>query len=114
MFAKTKTFSPMRTVEIGIPLFLIGILFFISILFVQSVDAIFFCGLATLAFGPFGFLLMCMDSRFLKEDWEVKEIEARWAKKKRIMTEKKRWEEEKKRRRTEAERLQKQNGKAKH
>ena len=40
-----------------------------------------------------------MDPRFLKEDWEVKEIEGRWAEKKRAR---------------EQRRLQKQNGKAKH
>ena len=46
-----------------------------------------------------GIILVVMDSRFLKEDWEVKEIEERWAEKKRAR---------------EQRRLQKQNGKAKH
>lgn len=51
------------------------------------------------AFIAGGYLFVTIAPRYLKEDWEVKEIEERWAEKKRAR---------------EQRRLQKQNGKAKH
>ena len=99
MFAKTKTFSPMRTLEFGFLLSLISFVFLICSVFAQSADTTFKCGIACVVAGFTGCILFTMDPRFLKEDWEVKEIEERWAEKKRAR---------------EQRRLQKQNGKAKH
>lgn len=96
---QTKTFNPMRTIEFGCLLSLISVILLISVLFIGGVSAAFNCGVASVVFGTVGWVLICMDPRFLKEDWEVKEIEERWAEKKRAR---------------EQRRLQKQNGKAKH
>ncbi len=99
MFAKTKIFNLMRTLELGYFLVLISLILLFSIFFIQSTDALFNCGLASFIVGSIGWLLVTIDPRHLKEDWEVKEIEERWAEKKRAR---------------EQRRLQKQNGKAKH
>ena len=107
MFAKTKTFNLMRTLEFG---YFLSVVSFLALLF-SSNPYVFLWGWLFFLIGCF---LVTIDPRHLKEDWEVKEIEERWAEKKRIMTEKKRWEKEKKLRHMEAEHLQKQNGKAKH
>ncbi len=92
MFAKTKTFSPMRTIELGL---LINVLSLIVLLTNSNAYVTLWSYLALFI----GIILVFMDSRFLKEDWEVKEIEERWAEKKRAR---------------EQRRLHKQNGKAKH
>ncbi|WP_106485204.1 hypothetical protein [Bacteroides sp. Marseille-P3684] len=89
----------MRTIEFGYFLVLIGVIFAISLFLVQSTDAVFNCGVASFIFIAVGYFLVSIDPRDLKEDWEVKEIEERWAEKKRAR---------------EQRRLQKQNGKAKH
>ena len=99
MFAKTKTFNLMRTLEFGYFLVLIGVVFLFSIFFIQDADWDFFCGNAAVVLILAGYFLVSIDPRDLKEDWEVKEIEERWAEKKRAR---------------EQRRLQKQNGKAKH
>ena len=89
----------MRTVEFGCCLILIGVIFTISLFLVQSTSAVFNCGVLAFAFITGGYFFVTIDPRYLKEDWEVKEIEERWAEKKRAR---------------EQRRLQKQNGKAKH
>ena len=89
----------MRTIELGYFLVLISLILLFSIFFIQSTDTLFNCGLASFIVGSIGWLLVSIDPRDLKEDWEVKEIEERWAEKKRAR---------------EQRRLQKQNGKAKH
>ena len=89
----------MRTLEFGYFLVLIGVIFAISIFLVQSTSAVFNCGVLGFAFIAGGYLFVTIDPRHLKEPWEVKEIEERWAEKKRAK---------------EQRRLQKQNGKAKH
>ena len=99
MFAKTKIFNLMRTLEFGYFLVLISLILLFSIFFIQSTKALFNCALASFIVGSIGWLLVTLDPRDLKEDWEVKEIEERWAEKKRAR---------------EQRRLQKQNGKAKH
>ena len=99
MFAKTKTFSPMRTAEFGCFLVLIGVIFLFSIFFIQDVGLNFFCGNAAVVLILVGYFFVTIDPRHLKEPWEVKEIEERWAEKKRAK---------------EQRRLQKQNGKVKH
>ncbi len=117
MFAKTKTFSPMRTAEIGIILFVLDIpIYVIPLLFYKSFGTSFvaYAILVSFIIMMVAIGLITFDARHCAEEWEVRRIEARWAKKKRIMTEKKRWEKEKKLRHMEAEHLQKQNGKAKH
>ena len=106
MFAKTKIFNPMRTLEFGYFLVLISLILLFSIFFIQSTDALFNCGLASFIVGSIGWLLVSIDPRDLKEDWEVKEIEERWAEKKRAKEQRKREKAQR--------RLQMQNGKAKH
>ena len=82
----------MRTLELGL---LINVLSIIVLLTNSNAYVTLWSYLALFI----GIILVCMDPRFLKEDWEVKEIEERWAEKKRAR---------------EQHRLQKQNGKAKH
>ena len=89
----------MRTVEFGCFLVLIGVIFAVSIFFIQSTKADVNCAIASFFFIAGGYLFVTIDPRHLKEPWEVKEIEERWAEKKRAK---------------EQRRLQKQNGKAKH
>ena len=88
----------MRTIELGYFLVLIGVIFAVSIFFIQSTKADVNCAIASFFFITGGYFLVSIDPRDLKEDWEVKEIEERWAEKKRAR---------------EQRRLQKQNGKAK-
>ena len=106
MFAKTKTFNLMRTLEFGYFLVLISLILLFSIFFIQSTKALFNCGLASFIVGSIGWLLVTIDPRHLKEDWEVKEIEERWAEKKRAKEQRKREKAQ--------HRLQMQNDKAKH
>ena len=82
----------MRTIELGL---LINVLSIIVLLTNSNAYVTLWSYLGLFI----GIILVFMDSRFLKEDWEVKEIEERWAEKKRAR---------------EQRRLQKQNGKAKH
>lgn len=106
MFAKTKIFNLMRTLEFGYFLVLISLILLFSIFFIQSTKALFNCALASFIVGSIGWLLVTLDPRDLKEDWEVKEIEERWAEKKRAR-------EQRKREKAQC-RLQMQNDKAKH
>ena len=106
MFAKTKTFNLMRTLEFGYFLVLISLILLFSIFFIQSTKALFNCGLASFIVGSIGWLLVTIDPRHLKEDWEVKELEERWAEKKRAKEQRKREKAQR--------RLQMQNDKAKH
>ena len=106
MFAKTKTFNLMRTLEFGYFLVLISLILLFSIFFIQSTKALFNCALASFIVGSIGWLLVTLDPRDLKEDWEVKEIEERWAEKKRAKEQRKREKAQR--------RLQMQNDKAKH
>ena len=106
MFAKTKTFNLMRTAEFGCCLILIGVVFLFSIFFIQDADWDFFCGNAAVVLILAGYFLVSIDPRDLKEDWEVKEIEERWAEKKRAREQRKREKAQR--------RLQMQNDKAKH
>ena len=96
---QTKTFNPMRTLEFGRILIVLGVILLPSIFFIQNADLDFYCGNAAAGLILVGYFFACIDPRYLKEDWEVKEIEERWAEKKRAR---------------EQRRLQKQNGKAKH
>ena len=96
---QTKTFNPMRTLEFGYFLVLIGLIFAVSIFFIESTKADVNCAITSFFLIAGGYFLVTIDPRHLKEDWEVKEIEERWAEKKRAR---------------EQRRLQKQNGKAKH
>ncbi len=106
MFAKTKIFNLMRTLEFGYFLVLISLILLFSIFFIQSTKALFNCALASFIVGSIGWLLVTLDPRDLKEDWEVKEIEERWAEKKRAREQRKREKAQR--------RLQMQNDKAKH
>ncbi len=106
MFAKTKIFNLMRTLEFGYFLVLISLILLFSIFFIQSTKALFNCALASFIVGSIGWLLVTIDPRHLKEDWEVKEIEERWAEKKRAKEQRKREKAQR--------RLQMQNDKAKH
>ena len=106
MFAKTKIFNLMRTLEFGYFLVLISLILLFSIFFIQSTKALFNCALASFIVGSIGWLLVTIDPRHLKEDWEVKEIEERWAEKKRAREQRKREKAQR--------RLQMQNDKAKH
>lgn len=106
MFAKTKIFNLMRTLEFGYFLVLISLILLFSIFFIQSIKALFNCALASFIVGSIGWLLVTLDPRHLKEDWEVKEIEERWAEKKRAKEQRKREKAQR--------RLQMQNDKAKH
>ena len=106
MFAKTKIFNLMRTLEFGYFLVLISLILLFSIFFIQSTKALFNCALASFIVGSIGWLLVTLDPRHLKEDWEVKEIEERWAEKKRAKEQRKREKAQR--------RLQMQNDKAKH
>jgi hypothetical protein len=106
MFAKTKIFNLMRTLEFGYFLVLISLILLFSIFFIQSTKALFNCALASFIVGSIGWLLVTLDPRDLKEDWEVKEIEERWAEKKRAKEQRKREKAQR--------RLQMQNDKAKH
>lgn len=106
MFAKTKIFNLMRTLEFGYFLVLISLILLFSIFFIQSTKALFNCALASFIVGSIGWLLVTLDPRDLKEDWEVKEIEELWAEKKRAKEQRKREKAQR--------RLQMQNDKAKH
>ncbi len=96
----------MRTLEFGYFLVLISLILLFSIFFIQSTKALFNCALASFIVGSIGWLLVTLDPRDLKEDWEVKEIEERWAEKKRAREQRKREKAQR--------RLQMQNDKAKH
>ena len=96
----------MRTLEFGYFLVLISLILLFSIFFIQSTKALFNCALASFIVGSIGWLLVTLDPRDLKEDWEVKEIEERWAEKKRAKEQRKREKAQR--------RLQMQNDKAKH
>lgn len=96
----------MRTLEFGYFLVLISLILLFSIFFIQSIKALFNCALASFIVGSIGWLLVTLDPRHLKEDWEVKEIEERWAEKKRAKEQRKREKAQR--------RLQMQNDKAKH
>lgn len=74
MFAKTKIFNLMRTLEFGYFLVLISLILLFSIFFIQSTKALFNCALASFIVGSIGWLLVTLDPRDLKEDWEVKEL----------------------------------------
>lgn len=96
----------MRTLEFGYFLVLISLILLFSIFFIQSTKALFNCVLASFIVGSIGWLLVTLDPRHLKEDWEVKEIEEHWAEKKRAKEQRKREKAQR--------RLQMQNDKAKH
>ena len=99
MFAKTKTFNLMRTLEFG---YFLSVVSFLALLF-SSNPYVFLWGWLFFLIGCF---LVSIDTRDLKEDWEVKEIEERWAEKKRAREQRKREKAQR--------RLQMQNDKAKH
>ena len=96
----------MRTLEFGRILIVLGVILLPSIFFIQNADLDFYCGNAAAGLILVGYFFACIDPRYLKEDWEVKEIEERWAEKKRAKEQRKREKAQR--------RLQMQNDKAKH
>ncbi|GEM_PF-3050701 len=96
----------MRTLEFGYFLVLIGLIFAVSIFFIESTKADVNCAITSFFLIAGGYFLVSIDPRDLKEDWEVKEIEERWAEKKRAKEQRKREKAQR--------RLQMQNDKAKH